>query len=380
MGRTRTTLTVLAVLYPACAWAQDNYGKFFDLPIALENVPNGQGKPFRLTKELKFEDPTGAFWDVPAGGYTDGASIPWLFQIIVGDNYSGPYFPAAVIHDYYCCVQTHLAIDTHRNFYYGMLANGTPSWQAWLMYTAVRVGGPDWSEAQVASNGDGSQCLDDAAPVPQAMVVAPEPSSNPTMTMTMRRSAPNPMDEFVEAAGRAQEERDTFVLSKLMAVAKTLKESEGKVIDVTDLGQIPATFEGVEQLRSIVTRATNFSDFNTDIDRARFNDFGLLVPIDGTLTEETQKLRDQGGLSNVSRPWTASELNQLGVASARLPERLPETYLQDAARTTSLNGTGLEWSVAKTPQVRQQWNRIIDADRNFRNWNNLRITPGRIQQ
>lgn len=377
-GRTRAALTLLALLSPAAAGAQDNYGHFFDLPIALENVPNGQGKPFRLTKELRFEDPTGTLWSVPQGGYTDGASIPWLFQIIVGDNYSGPYFPAAVIHDFYCCVQSHLAIDTHRNFYYGMLANGTPQWQAWLMYTAVRVGGPDWSEAQLAAAGDGSQCLDDVAPVPQAMVSAAPPSPNPAMTM--RRSAPNPMDAFVEAANRAQEERDTFLLSKLMAVAKTLKESDGKVIDVAEFGQIPATFEGVEQLRSIVTRATNFSDFSTEVNRTQFNDFGLLVPLEGSLSEETQKLREQGGLSNVSRAWTATELNQLGVASARLPLRLPETYLQDVARTTSLNGTGLEWSVARTPQVRQQWDTIIDADRNFRNWNNLRVAPGRIQQ
>ncbi|MCO5063078.1 MAG: DUF1353 domain-containing protein [Rhizobiaceae bacterium] len=379
MGKMRTALTLVAVLCPALAVAQENYGQFFDLPIALENVPNGQGKPFRLTKELKFEDPNGTFWDVPSGGYTDGASIPWLFQIIVGDNYSGPYFPAAVIHDYYCCVQTHLAIDTHRNFYYGMLANGTPQWQAWLMYTAVRVGGPDWSEAQVAAAGDGSQCLDDVAPVPQAMVLAAPPAP-PNPAMTMRRSAPNPMDEFVVAANRAQEERDTFVLSKLMAVAKTLKESDGKVIDVTELGQIPATFEGVEQLRSIVTRATNFSDFSTDVNRTQFNDFGLLVPIEGTLEQETERLREQGGLSNVSQPWNATELNQLGVATAALPERLPDTYLQDVARTTSLNGTGLEWSVARTPQVRQQWNRIIDADRSFRNWNNLRISPGNLPQ
>lgn len=377
-GRTRAALTLLALLSPAAAGAQDNYGHFFDLPIALENVPNGQGKPFRLTKELRFEDPTGTLWSVPQGGYTDGASIPWLFQIIVGDNYSGPYFPAAVIHDFYCCVQSHLAIDTHRNFYYGMLANGTPQWQAWLMYTAVRVGGPDWSEAQLAAAGDGSQCLDDVASVPQAMVSAAPPSPNPAMTM--RRSAPNPMDAFVEAANRAQEERDTFLLSKLMAVAKTLKESDGKVIDVAEFGQIPATFEGVEQLRSIVTRATNFSDFSTEVNRTQFNDFGLLVPLEGSLSEETQKLREQGGLSNVSRAWTATELNQLGVASARLPLRLPETYLQDVARTTSLNGTGLEWSVARTPQVRQQWDTIIDADRNFRNWNNLRVAPGRIQQ
>lgn len=381
MGRTLTALTLLASLCPAIAAAQESYGRFVDLPIALENVPNGQGKPFRLTKELRFEDPNGVSWTVPSGGYTDGASIPWLFQIIVGDNYSGPYFPAAVIHDFYCCVQSHLAIDTHRNFYYGMLANGTPGWQAWLMYTAVRVGGPDWSEAQVAAAGDGSQCLDDAIPVPQAMVrAAPAPSQDPVMTMTMRRSAPNPMDEFVVAANRAQEERDTFVLSKLMAVAKTLKESDGKVIDVTEIGQIPATFEGVEQLRSIVTRATNFSDFSTEVNRTQFNDFGLLVPIEGTLTEETEKLRQQGGLSNVSQPWNAVELNRLGVQAVRLPERLPNTYLQDVARTTSLNGTGLEWSVARTPQVRQEWNQIIDADRNFRNWNNLRITPGNIQR
>ncbi|MBX3597092.1 MAG: DUF1353 domain-containing protein [Rhizobiaceae bacterium] len=365
----------VGILYPTLAGADETYGKFVDLPIALENVPNGQGKPFRLLRELKFEDPNGTVWSVPSGGYTDGASIPWLFQIIVGDNYSGPYFPAAVIHDFYCCVQSHLAVDTHRSFYYGMLANGTPEWQAWLMYTAVRVAGPDWSDAQVVANADGSQCLDDIQQVPMAMQSSPTITFETGPTMAMRRSAPNPMGEFVAAASRAQEERDTFILSKLMAVAKTLKESEGKVIDVTGLGQIPATFEGVEQLRSIVSRATNFADFNTDVNRTQFDDFGLLVPIEGSLTEQAKTLSDQGGLSNVSRPWTASELNRLGVVSERLPQRLPQSYLQDAARDTSLSGTGLEWSVARTPQVRQQWDRIIDADRNFRNWNNMRAVP-----
>ena len=50
MGETRTALVALALLCPTIAAAQDNYGRFTDLPIALENVPNGQGKPFRLTK------------------------------------------------------------------------------------------------------------------------------------------------------------------------------------------------------------------------------------------------------------------------------------------------------------------------------------------
>ena len=70
--------------------------------------------------------------------------------------------------------------------------------------------------------------------------------------------------------------------------------------------------------------------------------------------------------------WTADEFKRIGIGAATLPQTLPETYLLEAARTTQLQGTGVEWATARSPQELHQWGQVIDADRSYRTWLNTR--------
>ena len=191
------------------------------------------------------------------------------------------------------------------------------------------------------------------------------------MLIAQYSASPN-FDAFPRAATTAQNQRDTFVLSKLMAVAKTLKESDGKLIDVNAFGQIPATFEGAEQLKSMVTGATSFAGFSTAAERTNFADFGLLVPVDGELSTAVAGVKAQGGLINIETGWSAQEFSKIGIAQDDLPQSLPDTYLVEAARTTNLKGTGIEWAAPSSIAERDQWNQIIDADRSYKTWLNTR--------
>ncbi len=362
----RSSTTLMLLLAADMSWAQDYYGKFVDLPIALENRTDASPKPFRITKALNFNDPNGLVWSVPAGSYTDGATIPWLFELIVGDNYDGPYFPASIVHDYFCCVQTRTAHDTHRNFYYAMLANDTPSWQAWLMYSAVRLGGPDWTLTQQSLANDGTNCFDEIGSILSPLGSSgASPAAAPTSEMSPR---PRKFDIFIKSAALAQDQRDTFLVSKLMAIAKTLQDTDGKVLDLTATGEIPATFEGVEQLKAVVDGATTFAGYSPTEGRTNFTDFGLLVPIEGNSQQVVASVKTQGGLVKMGGGWSAVELSSLGITQEKLPTMLPDTYLVEAAQTNGLKGTGIEWAATRSVAERSQWNKIIEADRSYQNW------------
>lgn len=361
----RSSTTLILLLVADMSWAQDYYGKFIDLPIGLENRTDASPKPFRTTKAVNFDDPNGLRWTVPAGSYTDGATIPWLFELIVGDNYDGPYFPASIVHDYYCCTQTRTAHDTHRNFYYAMLANNTPSWQAWLMYSAVRLGGPDWSLTQQSLANDGTNCFDELGSLLPSTGAGPKPAAAPAPQMS---SPSRKFDIFIRSAALAQDQRDTFLVSKLMAIAKTLQDTDGKVLDLTATGEIPATFEGVEQLKAMVDGATTFAGYSPTEARTNFTDFGLLVPIEGNSQQVVANVKAEGGLVKTTGGWNAVELSNIGVAQETLPKMLPDTYLVEASQMNGLKGTGIEWAATRTVAERDQWNKVIEADRSYQNW------------
>jgi hypothetical protein len=101
---------------------------------------------FRLTQEFGYIAPDDVAWPVDSGMQTDGASIPRVLWTLVGDPFSGPYLPAAVIHDWYCDIRTRSYRDTHRMFYHAMITSGTPRTQARIMYAGVLYGGPKWNE------------------------------------------------------------------------------------------------------------------------------------------------------------------------------------------------------------------------------------------
>jgi hypothetical protein len=44
----------------------------------------GDGRTMTLTSPLRYTNPKGIVWDVPAGAETDGASIPRMLWTIVG--------------------------------------------------------------------------------------------------------------------------------------------------------------------------------------------------------------------------------------------------------------------------------------------------------
>lgn len=142
---------------------------FVSLPVMAQQYfgefgagPSGQfrdGNPwqeFVLDQEFEFTDPNGLKWSTPGGASVNGASIPPMFWSLIGGPFTGKYLKASVIHDYYVVTRTRTAHDTHRNFYYGMRANGVESWKAKTMYWAVRTFGADWVLTRAASQQDGN--------------------------------------------------------------------------------------------------------------------------------------------------------------------------------------------------------------------------------
>jgi Protein of unknown function (DUF1353) len=106
--------------------------------------PTGQTKI--LSDDLYFVDPAHFVWKSGKGDITDGASIPPLFQPIIGGPWESSYLPAAVMHDHYTNIAHKVRPwrDTDLMFYQAMLVNHTDVIKAKLMYYAVYAFGPHW--------------------------------------------------------------------------------------------------------------------------------------------------------------------------------------------------------------------------------------------
>jgi hypothetical protein len=103
-----------------------------------------------LDADLKFIDRNYTAWLAGKGDVTDGASIPELFQPIIGGRWEADYLPAAVMHDHYANIK-HLVRtwwDTDRMFYQAMLVRDVGLIKALVMYYGVYVFGPHWDELQ----------------------------------------------------------------------------------------------------------------------------------------------------------------------------------------------------------------------------------------
>jgi hypothetical protein len=105
------------------------------------------GRTMQLEKPVSFTDAAGTPWPVPAPWTIDGASIPRVFWTVIGGPFEGNYRNASVVHDYYCDTRSRSWKATHRMFYDAMLCTGVSASRARVMYYAVLVGGPRWSEA-----------------------------------------------------------------------------------------------------------------------------------------------------------------------------------------------------------------------------------------
>lgn len=240
-----------------CSAIETNATEFFG---SFSSGPSGQfidadPRPvFELSNNFSFDDPNGLKWDVPAGEKVDGASIPQAFWSIIGGPFEGPYLKASVIHDYFCVKQSRTAHDTHRNFYYGMRANGVPEWKAKAMYWAVATYGPDWIlETKVVNE---LQC--NAGPTGGSLCT----------------SAPKVVTAIVTRPGVDLENPATLAVAvgKFNAIARNLRTSDGATLDVLPTGTVAASIESIES-----NAATTREIFATSGYRLDPNSLGVIL-------------------------------------------------------------------------------------------------------
>lgn len=111
-----------------------------------------------LQNALRFKDAAGVVWEAKAGLVTDGASIPGIFQPLVGSPFEPAFVKAAIVHDHYCDRHVRPWRETHRVFYEGLVAQGVPIPKAKTMYFAVVLGGPKWIEL-IPGKNCGKNCV-----------------------------------------------------------------------------------------------------------------------------------------------------------------------------------------------------------------------------
>ncbi len=139
----------LGALAPAWS-ARAQSGSYFG---ELLLRPLDDGRLMQLERDFGYRDAANVRWPVPAGTKVDGASIPPAAWPFIGGPWEGRYRNASVVHDYYCDKRNRTTAATHRVFHEAMLTSGVSKWRADVMYTAVRVGGPKWSDTVVFNNG-----------------------------------------------------------------------------------------------------------------------------------------------------------------------------------------------------------------------------------
>lgn len=292
---------------PAMA-APEFFGEFRD-PLEGRFV-DAQPRPmFKLAAQFRFVDPNGLLWIVPPGKEVDGASIPQAFWSFIGGPFEGAYIKASVIHDHYCNEKSRTEHDTHRNFYYGMRANGVEEWKAKFMYWAVATFGPKWKlDKRVAQNlkcnpmGDKIFCTG----LPEVKLTI---SSLPTIDL-------NDPDTLALA------------LSKASTVARSLKTSNGKVLDISASGQVGASLDDIAK--------------NADQYRSVFStrDYGKSAAKLGVLSQW-----NVSGLDQV-KAWDNSEMPRYNAAVVLTPDTVKKVqsgkYFKLDANSGALLGDQLD--------------------------------------
>jgi hypothetical protein len=275
--RLSIVLTALVVVATP-SLAQEHFGDFLD-QLKGAFVPEAKPRPlFRLDTDFRFKDPNGLLWSTPAGAEVDGASIPQFFWSFIGGPFEGPYISASVIHDHYCKTKERTAHDTHRNFYYGMRAANVEDWRAKLMHWAVETFGPSWKlDKRVVMQ---QQCLSSPG---QASICTSVPKIEVRLITSPGVDLSDPT---VLAAA----------ISKTNAIARTLRTSNGNILDVTNSGNVAATPENIS--RSSVGYRLVFAsqDFSSSVAR-----LGLLSQTSGT---EFGKVE----------PWSGNKIPKLSEA------------------------------------------------------------------
>lgn len=236
----KSTLIVGAILFQPLS-AQEYFGQFPDAP-KVELISAGDSTVYRLLQEFVFVDPNGLIWSVPETTKVDGASIPRVFWSFIGGPFSGKYVHASIIHDYYCCKKSRAADHTHRTFYFGMRAKGVSLWKSKLMYWAVSVFGPQWHLAGKAAPEQGSL---------PARKAESGGSESQHASRVVAVDSVNLEDPKILAAA----------LVKFGAVARTLRTSNGEILDVSASGPVIGALDSVRENADAYRRLFSADDF-----------------------------------------------------------------------------------------------------------------------
>ncbi|WP_334543976.1 DUF1353 domain-containing protein [Rhizobium leguminosarum] len=255
----------LVALFASAAECAEYFGKFVEGPEG-RFIPGPDRPEFRLTKPFQFEDPNGLAWKVPDGSIVDGASIPQIFWSLIGGPFEGEYLKASVIHDYFCDVKTRTAHDTHRNFYYGMRANGVPNWKASAMYWAVSTLGPDWRLEERVTN---------------STICSPSPTGYANCTIVAKVK-----QELVDVNPVDLGDPNILALAtaKLNAIIKTLKTTEGASLDVSPSGAISADEATIEKSASAFRVVLSTKSYVQNADLVGVLAEPKLMPLDDVQT------------------------------------------------------------------------------------------------
>lgn len=112
----------------------------FKTDLVLRHHPNSG--LWVLSEPLKYETRDGFMIEVPPGYRSDLASVPRIAWRIVPPDHKHARRPA-VVHDFIYTDMTrfYTKAEADHIFYEALQEEGMSKWLAWLMYSAVRIGG-----------------------------------------------------------------------------------------------------------------------------------------------------------------------------------------------------------------------------------------------
>jgi hypothetical protein len=99
-----------------------------------------------LIDAVTYTDPSGIVWQVPAGSFLNGATIPRSLWTLIGSPYTGAYRRASVIHDYFVGEGTNPEVpaaerkNAEKMFYHACRYDGCNKRDAAVLYLGVRTG------------------------------------------------------------------------------------------------------------------------------------------------------------------------------------------------------------------------------------------------
>ncbi len=201
---------VITSMVPAYSFAQFT-GHLELLPAGCQAT--GQ---CTLKNKLHFKDADNVEWEAKAGLVTDGASIPGVFQPIIGAPFDPFFIKAAIIHDHYCDRHVRPWRQTHKVFYDGLIDQGVSMAKAKTMYLAVMLGGPKWTQL-IPGIACGENCINNVKTV--AGVAG-------YLSRKADYSAPDIAPAMAKLAALLEADADAISIEEIDAYAESLRPGD----------------------------------------------------------------------------------------------------------------------------------------------------------